>query len=88
MIVKFMGVLDLLAALFLILFQLEIVTSRVMLSFALYLFVKGVVFWGDGASRIDLILSIYMVSLLIWSPWILSIIAAIYLIQKAFFSLF
>jgi hypothetical protein len=89
-IVKFFGIMDLFAALILILEAMGICPLRPALGFALYLFLKGMMFKGDLASVIDMIISILIVILFfvgaVGSFSILTLIAVLYLLQKAFFS--
>ena len=82
-----MGFLDILSAIIIILFHLEIVAGRILLSFILYLIIKGFMFKGDTASIIDFIIAIYLLFMYIRPIWALSIISCIYLVQKGFYSL-
>jgi len=89
-IVKFFGVMDFFAALIIILETLGICPLRPALGFALYLFLKGMMFKGDLASTIDMFISLLIILLFftgtLGSFSILTILAVMYLLQKAFFS--
>jgi hypothetical protein len=85
------GILDLLAALVVILATLAIVPFRIVLGFAMYLLIKGIIFKGDFASFIDIVIAILLIIIYFVkssSPFfiVLSVVIAIYLVQKGFFS--
>jgi hypothetical protein len=83
MIVKLMSLLDIIAAVVMILYQYGSVSFRLLLSFIVYLIIKAFMFRGDFASFLDACIAIYMFFMLFLSVPILTWIAAIYLIQKA-----
>ena len=90
-IVKFFGIMDFLAAIILFLAAIGVAPIRLVIGFALYLFIKAFLFKGDFASIIDLVIGVFLVILFIVGYAqgilaILTIIAALYLLQKAFFS--
>ncbi|MEA3430725.1 MAG: hypothetical protein U9R08_05610 [Nanoarchaeota archaeon] len=88
MIVKFMGILDIIAAIVMILLHYSIGTWRLTFLFALYLFLKAIAFRGDMHSFLDGVIGVYMIFLLFGLHSVLTFVAAIYLLQKAVFSLF
>lgn len=92
MIVKFLGILDLLSALFLGLVLFEVIPERYLLVFAIYLLLKSVIFiiGKDFASMIDFIIGIIFLLLFfkINVPEVVSLVSAFWLLQKAFFSFF
>jgi len=83
MIVKIMSLLDVTTAVMMILYQYGDIKTRLMLSFATYLFIKAILFRGDFASFLDACIAVYMVLMIFISVPIITWIAAIYLIQKA-----
>ncbi len=90
-IVKFFGVMDFLAAFTIFLVAIDVAPIRIVIGFALYLFLKAFLFKGDFASMIDLVIGLFMILLFLIGLAngflvILTIIAAVYLLQKAFFS--
>ncbi len=89
-IVKFFGIMDFLSALIILLAAIGLAPIRPAIGFALYLFLKGFVFKGDIASFIDMFSAFLIIIILIFgAPGILGIItviSAIYLLQKSFFS--
>ncbi|MBI5148372.1 hypothetical protein HZA33_01705 [Candidatus Pacearchaeota archaeon] len=92
MIVKFLGVLDLIAAIVLLLTIFNVVNVSSLLPFAIYLIIKAVIFLlgKDFASAVDLLVGIVFLLLVfkIAIPQVIPGIAAFWLIQKAFFSFF
>lgn len=91
MIVKLLGILDLLAALFFWLFGMfGVIHPGLITIFAFYLLIKGVVFLisADIASILDIVSAgIMFIALGSGVPKILTILVALYLIQKGLFSL-
>jgi len=87
MFIKILGILDILAALWLILLNHGIGSLRIGFILGLYLILKGYVFKDDWASYIDIVAGIYLIFSLFTTHWFLSYGFAIYLGQKAFFSL-
>jgi len=87
MLLIILGILDLLSAATLGLLLLGITVKALIIGAAIYLGIKGLVFLGDFASIIDLIIAMLLVaSLIITLPKFLIIVLAIVLIQKAIFS--
>jgi hypothetical protein len=86
-VIKFLGLMDLLTGLFIILGNYHAVSARILLLFLIYLIIKGVLFRGDIASFIDLGIAVYMIILIFFPITIISFLAAIYLFQKGVFSL-
>ncbi len=91
-IVKLMGVLDFLAGLFILLGILNIAPVRPALGLAMYLFIKGLIFFGDLPSFIDMFAGFFIILSLIFSFHgfflIVSVLLILYLMQKAFVSIF
>ena len=86
--IKILGFLDLLTALSLTATHYGWLNSnKVLFVFILYLLIKGWAFKGDIASAIDLVIALYMITLMFGFHSFLTVIAIIYLLQKAIFSL-
>ncbi|MBU4086492.1 MAG: hypothetical protein KKB21_02850 [Nanoarchaeota archaeon] len=92
MIVKILGIFDMLAALLFWVFGIfGIIPPNLILILAVYLLVKGLIFVisADVASVIDILVSLIMfLSLSFHIPQIIVITATLILIQKGAFSLF
>ncbi len=86
-IVKFMGILDILTGIALLLFNYGLVSGRFMTSFMAYLILKGVMFKGDLASFIDILIVLYILLMFIYPITILTVIVVLYLFQKGLFSM-
>lgn len=84
---KLLGALDFVAALFLILAQWDIGLAIASV-LAMYIIVKSLLFFGDWASFVDLAAGIYMFLVIYDVHSALSLIFALWLLQKSFFSLF
>ncbi|MFT4261667.1 MAG: hypothetical protein ACMXX9_04515 [Candidatus Woesearchaeota archaeon] len=84
---KFMGFLDLLTGFVMLLFNFGLVSGRFMVSFMAYLIIKGLMFKGDIASFIDILIALYIVLMFIYPITIITIIIMLYLFQKGMFSL-
>jgi hypothetical protein len=85
--VKMLGLFDLLVALAIILGQISLVPTKFLLICAAYLLAKGFLFLSDGASKIDIAVAIYCL-ILIFQPLIfLTVLSAGYLVVKALFSM-
>ena len=84
---KLLGILDLITAISIILFNFGIASNRFMISFIAYLILKGLMFKGDVASILDLLIALYIILMFILPITIISIITALYLTQKGFLSL-
>lgn len=85
---KIFGFFDALTVLAMFLLSAEIIPWRIGLIFAAYLAAKGIIFKGDFASMMDITIGFYIAVLPIFSWKFLTIIFAIYLIQKAIMSFF
>jgi hypothetical protein len=82
MIVKALGVFDLLSAAIILLNMFDVVPSRFVISVGMYLLIKMVIFFGDALSMVDgLIALIVMVNLLYGVAWI-NYIILLYLVIK------
>jgi len=84
---KLLGALDFAAALFLILAQWDIGLGIASV-LAMYVIVKSLLFLGNWASLVDLSAGIYMFLVIYDTHSALSLIFALWLLQKSFFSLF
>ena len=87
MVIKLLGFLDLLAAIFLILAQWDIGLS-IASFFAFYIVIKSLLFIGNWASLVDLLAGIYIFLVIYDMHSAFSLIFALWLLQKSFFSLF
>jgi hypothetical protein len=89
MIVKFLGVFDLIAALWIVLAQNHLIIARLGVIIIAYLLIKCYIFRDNWVSYIDLLIGVYIVFVMGGSTHaLLSYLFAIYLGQKALFSLF
>ncbi|MCF7866529.1 hypothetical protein K9L67_04025 [Candidatus Woesearchaeota archaeon] len=91
MIIKLLGLLDLLTGLFILLYNFELLGIKLFISAILYLLIKGLAFRGDTASFTDLGIAIFMI-LMIFSPHtslltVLSLITTVWMFQKGAISL-
>lgn len=87
-VIKILGIFDLIAAMLLIAQISFDINSRIILSLAIYLWMKWFLFKEDPASVIDLLIGIYCIFSYILGPVaILSLPCAIFLGQKGIFSL-
>ena len=87
MVIKLLGAADLLAAVAVILLHYDLLGWRIGIIFVLYLIVKGWIFRASIASIMDILCGIYMFVMLFGFTTIVSWVIAIYLFQKAVFSL-
>lgn len=89
MIVKLMGFLDFLGAIFLLLLQFEIINPffRPMVAIGIYLIGKGILFRGDFPSIIDFFSGIYFFLAFFGLRTFIAYIIVLFLLQKAFFSI-
>jgi hypothetical protein len=84
----FMALLDFIAALSLMLVQYALFPLAFAYVSVVYLVIKGFLFFGDIASKVDFIIGIYLLAATFFGfTIIINYIFAIYLIQKAVFSL-
>jgi hypothetical protein len=87
LLVRILGLMDLMTGVMLLLYQYDVAGTRLFLSFIFYLMLKGIIFRGDFASFVDLVIAIYMIFMIFLPITILTYIAAIYLFQKSLTSL-
>ena len=88
MFVKLFGVMDLFAAAVVILLHYDVlITWRIGFLFVAYLLIKGWCFREDLNSVMDILCGIYLFVMLFGFTTIVSWVVAIYLFQKACFSL-
>lgn len=85
---KIFGFFDLVTILMMILLQYGGVPWRLAMIFAAYLIIKGIIFKGDFASMIDIVIGVYIIIMPVFSWKFLTIVFAIYLGQKAVISFF
>ncbi len=86
-IVRALGFMDLLTGIMILLYQYDVLPTRLFISFILYLLLKGIIFRLDFASFIDITVGVYMIFMIFHPITIMSYIAAIYLFQKSVTSL-
>ena len=85
---KLLGVMDLLSAFAVILLHYDFLIGwRIGLIFVAYLLIKGWMFRQDITSIMDILCGLYMFVMLFGFTTIVSWVVAIYLFQKACFSL-
>lgn len=83
-----LGLMDLWTSIYMLLLHLGISSYPLAFAHSFYLFIKGVVFWGNVYSFLDVVISIYILFVAIGvSHIIASLLFAGYLFQKSFFSL-
>ena len=91
MIIKLLGLLDIITGIIILLYNFEATSLKIFISFLLYLVIKGLAFRGDSASFADIGIAIYMIFMILMPHsslmTILSIIAAIWMFQKGAISL-
>ncbi len=88
MVVKLFGIADLLSAAVVIMLHYDIfITWRIGLFFVSYLLIKGWIFREDLNSIMDILCGLYIFVMLFGFTTIISWVVAIYLFQKACFSL-
>ena len=88
LLVRLMGLLDLVACVLILLYQLNVIGYFTLFPFVLYLLIKGWMFRSDLASLVDIGIGIYLLLIWFFSPWIITILVILYLLQKAVMSLF
>jgi len=82
-----LAVLDLISAITLAFVYFGIIIKFLIVASAVYLIVKGLIFLGDPASIIDIIIALsLLVSLMITLPKVIILIFGIFLLQKALLS--
>ena len=87
MVVKLLGVMDLLSAVAVVLLHYDILGWRIGCLFVAYLIIKGWLFREDINSVMDILCGIYMFIMLFGLTTFISWVVALYLFQKAVFSL-
>ncbi|MBT7903527.1 hypothetical protein HN587_06715 [Candidatus Woesearchaeota archaeon] len=88
MIGKILGIGDLITAIVILLFHLEVFSYwRIGIIFVVYLIFKGVLFFPEINSILDILCGAYMLLLIFGFTTFLTWAIIIYLGQKAFFSL-
>jgi hypothetical protein len=87
MFVKMLGVADLLSAVIVILLHYDFLGWRWALAVAAYLLIKGWLFRESIVSIIDLLCGIYVFVMMFGLTTVVSWVVAVYLFQKACFSL-
>ena len=85
LLLKLLGLVDLAAALLLFLANLDF-PARAVLTVALLLAIKGLVFMKDPVSTFDVILAVYLGLTIMFNVTLLSILFGIYLVFKGFYS--
>jgi len=88
MIIKFMGVIDVLIAITLFLIPFNVISWKIVLLSTTYLLTKAYMFKGDFASFLDGVSGVYLLIAFIGISTFFSPIFGIYLLQKAAYSLF
>ncbi|MBR9692967.1 hypothetical protein GOV07_03495 [Candidatus Woesearchaeota archaeon] len=86
--VKLLGLVDLVAAAMLALAFTELFPGRWVLYIAIILTVKGLFFLKDPVSKFDVVIALYMLLTIVVNIKLLSILFAIYLGFKGLYSLF
>ena len=86
MIVKAMGLLDLLAAVIAVFVHIGFLPSNLLHFFIGYLILKGILFIRSPSSIGDILCAIYLIALAFGLRTFLVYIVALYLFQKAVFS--
>ncbi len=86
MIVKLLGLLDLLTAVAAIFVQIGFFPAGILKFFIFYLIIKGVIFIKSFSSIADLLCAGYLIAMMFGAKTFLAYIVAIYLFQKAVFS--
>lgn len=87
MVVKLLGVADLLSAIAVVLLHYQLLAWKIGLVFVCYLLIKGWLFRQDINSVMDILCGIYVFVILFGFTTFVSWIVTIYLFQKAVFSL-
>ena len=88
MVVKLFGIADLLSAVVVVMLHYDFfITWRIGFLFVAYLLIKGWMFREDINSIMDILCGMYMLVMLFGFTTIISWVVAIYLFQKACFSL-
>lgn len=86
MFVKLLGLVDFIAAIFMLLLHFNVVSWRVCIGIVFYLFFKAYMFKGDFNSILDFLVGVYLIMMLFGLRSVLDFVFIFYLGQKAFFS--
>jgi len=84
---KLLGVVDMVIAVAIMLFEAGLLPFWVFLPFVLDLVVKAVVFRSGAATVIDAVIAAYLLLLPVIGMWVVSGVIVVYLLQKGFVSL-
>lgn len=88
MLVYILGFLDLWTGAILIPLHLGWLPYHLAIVHSMYLFAKGMFFWGELYSVLDVLVSIYLLFLVFgFANMVVSVVAVLYLIHKAILSL-
>lgn len=82
-----LGLMDIVAGVVIALRHFHIVSGVIVLIVGSYLVVKGLLFWGDILSFLDLLAGLYLFLLLVYPINLLSSFFSVYLIAKGLWSL-
>lgn len=84
-----LGILDVLVAIILLVSYL-VIFDKLLIVAAFYLIIKGALFWKSWASWIDIIIGLFIFTLVFfnWHIFWILFIAALYLLQKGVITLF
>ena len=87
MIIYILGFLDLWTGLLLFPAHFGWISYHVIAVHSMYLFAKGILFWGEFYSLLDVMISVYLLLMALGlTNMIVTILAALYLLQKALFT--
>jgi hypothetical protein len=84
--VKILGFFDVVAAIIIVLAGFHVSHWKVLVFCAAYLGIKGLMFFRDVASKIDLIIGVYCLLAIVYPVLFISILAGVYLGLKAVMS--
>ena len=87
MIIKLLGILDLLAAVAVVFVQLGFLGPHTLEFFAIYLTIKGIIFIKSLSSWLDIASAAYLLLMIFGLQFWLAYFVAVYLFQKAVVSL-
>ena len=87
LLVRILGFMDFLTGVMMLLYQYDVIGTRLLFSFIFYLLAKGIIFRMDFASFVDIVISVYMIFMIFLPITVVTYIAAIYLFQKSLTSM-
>lgn len=87
LLVRILGFMDSLTGVMMLLYQYDIIGTRLLFSFIFYLLAKGIIFRMDFASFVDIVISVYMIFMIFLPITVVTYIAAVYLFQKSLTSM-